>query len=105
MSPRPERFTTAIVPAGSGGAISVYATGSTDVIIDVNGYFAPPGAGGLSLYTVTPCRVADTRLAQGPLGGPSMVGSQIRKFPVASGACGVPVAFIDFTGSPGPPKH
>ncbi len=23
----------------------------------------------------------------------------------ASGACGVPVAFIDFTGSPGPPKH
>jgi hypothetical protein len=23
----------------------------------------------------------------------------------ASGACGVPVAFIDFTGSPRPPKH
>ena len=29
--------------------------------IDVNGYFAPPGAGGLSFYALTPCRVVDTR--------------------------------------------
>ena len=31
----------AIVPAGSGGAISIYVTDVTDVVIDSNGYFAP----------------------------------------------------------------
>ena len=30
-------------------------------MIDVNGYFAPPAAEGLSLYTLMPCRVLDTR--------------------------------------------
>jgi hypothetical protein len=29
--------------------------------IDVNGYFAAPAAGGLSLYNLTPCRIVDTR--------------------------------------------
>jgi hypothetical protein len=51
----------AIVPAGSGGDISVFVSDTADVILDVNGYFAPPATGGLSLYTVTPCRVIDTR--------------------------------------------
>ncbi len=31
----------AIVPAGADGAISVYASGRTHVILDINGYFAP----------------------------------------------------------------
>jgi hypothetical protein len=31
----------AIVPAGTGGAIDVYVTGATHVILDINGYFAP----------------------------------------------------------------
>ena len=35
----------AIVPAGVNGAITVYVTNPTDLIIDINGYFAPPGAG------------------------------------------------------------
>ncbi len=54
----------AIVPAGSpSGGISVYNAGpsATDVIIDLNGYFAPPGAGGLEFYSVAPCRLVDTR--------------------------------------------
>jgi hypothetical protein len=41
--------------------VSVYVSDAADVILDVNGYFAPAGTGGLSLYTVTPCRVLDTR--------------------------------------------
>ena len=32
----------AIVPAGTSGAISVYASDATDLVIDINGYFAPP---------------------------------------------------------------
>ena len=31
----------AIVPAGTGGAISVFVTNRTHVILDINGYFAP----------------------------------------------------------------
>src|ERR1035438_8092882 len=51
----------AIVPAGTGGDVSVYPTNDTDLIIDINGYFAPAGTGGLSLYALAPCRVIDTR--------------------------------------------
>jgi hypothetical protein len=51
----------AIVPAGTGGEITVFATNDTDLVIDVNGYFAAPGSGGLSLYAAAPCRVLDTR--------------------------------------------
>ena len=47
--------------AGSGGAISLFASDNTDVIIDINGYFIPAGSGTLQFYPVTPCRVADTR--------------------------------------------
>ena len=34
----------AIVPAGTGGAISVFASNATDLLIDINGYFAPSPA-------------------------------------------------------------
>ena len=51
----------AIVPAGTTGQISVFPSNQTDLVVDVNGYFAPAGTGGLSLYPVTPCRVLDTR--------------------------------------------
>src|SRR5271166_398555 len=52
----------AIVPAGIFGYISAFASNDTDLVIDINGYFAAPGQGGLSLYPMTPCRVLDTRL-------------------------------------------
>ena len=51
----------AIVPAGTGGDITVYPSNDTDLVIDINGYFAPAGPGGLSLYPAAPCRVIDTR--------------------------------------------
>lgn len=31
----------AIVPAGQNGSVSVFVTNPTDVILDINGYFAP----------------------------------------------------------------
>jgi len=55
----------AIVPAGTGREVSVYVTNDTDVVLDINGYFAPPDTGGLSLYTVAPCRALDTRNSTG----------------------------------------
>jgi len=51
----------AIVQAGTGGEISVYASGNTQLVGDINGYFAPAKPGGLSLYTLQPCRAFDTR--------------------------------------------
>ena len=51
----------AIVPAGTGGDIAVYPSNDTDLVVDIDGYFAPPASGGLSLYTFAPCRVLDTR--------------------------------------------
>jgi subtilase family serine protease len=70
----------AIVPAASDGDVSVYVSNSTDVVLDVDGYFAPPASGGLSLYTSTPCRVLDTRQTTGAFNGVLQVG-------VESSAC------------------
>ena len=47
-------------------------------------------AGGpYQLYTLTPCRVVDTRNPTGPLGGPSLSGGATRSFPI-TGNCGIP---------------
>jgi hypothetical protein len=85
----------AIVPAGWGGGISIYASDPTDVIVDVNGYFTDPAAvSTLAFYPVTPCRVMDTRAGQGAWGSfgpPSMpTGGSSRVVPVPSSQCGVP---------------
>ena len=56
----------AIVPAGPKGDIYVHVTNATDVLIDVNGYFAPPSTTGMSYYPMYPCRVLDTRSSTGP---------------------------------------
>ena len=59
----------AIIPAGGQNTTAVYATSDTDLLIDVNGYFAAPGTGGLSFYPGTPCRVLDTRGTVGEFTG------------------------------------
>jgi hypothetical protein len=67
-------------------------TDATDLVIDINGYFAPAAANGLTFFPVTPCRVADTRVAAFPngLGPPAMGPGVQRSFAVSSGNCGVP---------------
>jgi hypothetical protein len=75
----------AIVPAGTNGDISVYPNRDIDLVIDINGYFAPPGDGALSLYSLAPCRVLDTRYPAGalPFSGTAGIG-------VVSSGCNVP---------------
>jgi hypothetical protein len=80
----------AIVPAGTGGAASFYASNTTDLVVDINGYFAPPGSGGLNFYPVTPCRLVDTRNPSGPFGGPTFGPGTTRTFPLSQGSCGLP---------------
>jgi hypothetical protein len=81
----------AIIPAGTNGAISIFATNTTDVIVDVNGYFLPSNnaPGGLQFYPLTPCRLVDTRKPNATLGGPFIAGQTSRDFPL-TGTCGVP---------------
>ncbi len=81
------KASAAIVPASADGtgSISAYVTDPTDVILDIDGYFAPATSTGLMFHPVTPCRVWDTRQpGDGPL-EPNLH----RSFAVA-GNCGVP---------------
>ncbi len=45
---------------------------------------------GSRFNTVTPCRVLDTRNANGPFGGPALAPMETRSIPVSSSACGIP---------------
>ena len=82
----------AIVPSGTSAAISVYATDTTDLILDINGYFIAPNPPSTLAYFAlpNPCRVVDTRGPQGPLGGPYLSGGQQREFPILSSSCQIP---------------
>jgi hypothetical protein len=75
----------AIIPAGANGSITTFGSSDTDVVIDINGYFAPQATGGLNFYTLTPCRVVDTR---SPAGSPPFNGTTTVN--VTTSGCGSP---------------
>jgi YVTN family beta-propeller protein len=100
----------AILPAGYQGAINVYVTNTTDVILDIDGYVAPVSGSTLACYPLTPpCRVADTRNSTVPqgLGPPHLSGGAERDFPVLSSTCGIPGTAqgysLNLTAVPYPP--
>jgi uncharacterized repeat protein (TIGR03803 family) len=99
----------AIVPAGVSSAVSVYVTNTTDVVIDIDGFFAPAGQSTLLFYPLTPCRVADTRKSNFPqgLGQPHLSAGVARDFPVLNAAaCNIPASAqaysLNFTAIPYP---
>ena len=55
---------------------------------------SPPGA--TRYYTLTPCRVIDTRNANGPLGGPALQPNATRLFAVTS-TCGIPSSAVSLS--------
>ncbi len=79
----------AIVPAGTSGGVSIYVTNTTNVVVDIDGYFAPPSGSTLQFYPLTPCRVADTRSSNYPqgLGTPNLSRGTARDFPVLTSPC------------------
>ena len=58
-------------------------------MIDINGYFAAPETGGLSLYPTVPCRVFDTRKIGN---GQAFSGTLSPPVDVVDSPCGVPAA-------------
>jgi len=75
----------AIVPAGSQQQTSVFSPDQTNLLLDINGYFAPASTGAQSLYVFAPCRVLDTRAGNGAFHGELTV-------PVLTSPCEVPSA-------------
>jgi len=82
-----ERIKTvaAIVATGTGGALNVYVTNTTDLILDFNGYFVTPGSNdsALAYYPEPPCRILDTR------GGQYIHANQTVSYTIA-GNCNIP---------------
>lgn len=62
------------LPVGTGGAVEVYAFRSTDVIVDVTGYFSAAGA---DFTAATPTRMLDTRTGAGGYDQPVSAGQTI----------------------------
>jgi hypothetical protein len=81
----------AIVPSGTNGSISVFVSDPANLVLDIDGYFAAAGSSGaLSFHPMTPCRVADTRNAAGPFGGPTLGAGATRSFAIPNSGCYVP---------------
>jgi hypothetical protein len=81
---------TAVAPLHAAGIVAVEVTNPTMESAErANGffYYTPPTAG--DFFTLAPCRVIDTRNANGPLGGPVLAANQERTFDV-DGTCGIP---------------
>ena len=73
----------------SDGFLVKVAFATTQFILDVNGYFTSDG----SFFTLTPCRVVDTRRSPGPGRGPALIAGGDRTFRV-TGNCGVPTGAL-----------
>ena len=53
------------VGLGADGAFKIYVTTNTHVVVDITGYYAPPGAGGLYYHKLpSPIRLLETRKGQ-----------------------------------------
>ena len=88
----------AIVPVGTGGSVSAFASSATHLVLDINGYFAPAGAAnGQRFFATTPCRLLDTRNAAGEFGGPGLAAGQSRDYRLPLTACGLPASAMAYS--------
>ncbi|MDQ3013867.1 MAG: hypothetical protein M3X11_24585, partial [Acidobacteriota bacterium] len=82
------------VGLGAGGAFNIYALNTTDVVVDVTGYYAPPSAGGLYFHPLpAPVRLLETRAGQS-------VGCVKPGTPLPGGADSLQTATSTCTGIP-----
>jgi hypothetical protein len=79
----------------TGSKMIVWGGYSLSSLLQTGGLYSnaavlPPAPAAADFFTLTPCRLVDTRNAAGPTGGPALVPGAIRSFPVTGGACAVP---------------
>jgi hypothetical protein len=84
------RPNSVIVPLDSAGRVCLRSKATTDVIVDITGYFAD---GGLTFQPVVPVRMFDSRALQSELnpitGGAHVAADQVLRIPIA-GVRGMP---------------
>jgi hypothetical protein len=80
---------TATTPAHAAGTVGVSVQSNTQTGTLPSGYFYFTPAAPGRFYTLTPCRLVDTRNAAGVLGGPALVASTRRNFTLTN-VCGIP---------------
>jgi hypothetical protein len=81
---------TAIAPAHATGAVRVTVANPTGPSgFKDSAFFYAPAPAATGFYTVTPCRVIDTRNPAGPRGGPALQANAARTFTV-TGVCNIP---------------
>jgi len=92
------------VGLGADGAFKVFSTATSHAVIDVTGYYAPPGAGGLYFHLLaSPVRLLDTRPTYPACSSPGApLGANSVTSITATGACGgavVPAAAKAIVGN------
>ena len=86
-----------VVPVGMNGQVSIYDdAGSTDVVVDLEGYFSPPASGSTAgeYVPLTPTRITDTRPGSGQANAGRTVGPAGTLNIQVAGAGGVPAANV-----------
>jgi hypothetical protein len=89
---------TVVSRVGTGGSISIFASASVEVIVDIFGWFGPGGTA--RLFTVVPDRVFDSRSGAGPVGKNQTIDVQIAgttRVPAGSTAAILNVTATDAT--------
>ncbi len=85
----PTTITAVTGPHATGAVAAVVTNPDGGSATRANAFFYAPPPPAVGFYTVTPCRVIDTRNPNGPLGGPVLGASAQRTFDV-TGSCGIP---------------
>ncbi len=86
-----------VVPVGLNGQVSIYdAAGSTDLVVDLEGYFSPPIPGSTSgeYSPLTPARITDTRPGSGQANAGRTLGPGGTLNIQVTGVGGVPVSGV-----------
>ncbi len=90
------------VGLGAGdGAFKVFSLSTTNVVVDITGYFAPPGAGGLFFHPLpAPVRLLDTRAGQTACTTPEsplLAGTEFLQ--QGNAICGIPASAVALVGN------
>ncbi len=88
---------------GSDGKFNIFASSTTHVVVDVTGYYAPPGTGGLFFHPLpAPVRLLETRPGQ-PVGcirpGVPLVGGADSLQTATTACTGIPAAARSVVGN------
>ncbi|HUY55382.1 MAG TPA: CHAP domain-containing protein [Candidatus Nanopelagicaceae bacterium] len=96
-APGQTRANLVVVPVGLNGQVSLYdAAGSTDVVVDLEGYFSPPVAGSTAgeYSPLTPARITDTRQGSREANAGRTLGPEGTLNIQVTGVGGVPVSNV-----------